>query len=184
MRQRGFTLLEVMVALLLMGLFSVMAYRALDAVLQAEAHARTEIDRWRGLATSLGRIENDLNNAVGGVGGGAPRGFRLDAEGRAIAWDRLLPEDDVGGLRRVGYSYADGALARLLWREAAPLAEPPLRSPVLTGLKSVLFRCLDSQGAWQSAWPATPAETGLPRAVEMVVELASGESIRRVMQVQ
>ena len=184
MRQRGFTLLEVMVALLLMGLFSVMAYRALDAVLQAEAHARGEIDRWRGLALTLGRLENDLNNAVAGVGGMQPRGFRLDADGLALAWDRLLPEDEAGGVRRVGYAYADGVLSRLLWREAAPIGELPLRAPVLPGLKSVLFRCLDSQGGWQASWPVTAADTGMPRAVEIVVELASGERIRRVMQVQ
>jgi general secretion pathway protein J len=184
MRQRGFTLLEVMVALLLMGLFSVMAYRALDAVLQAEAHARGEIDRWRGLAGALGRIENDLGNTVAGLGGTVSRGFRLDGASAALVWDRLLPEDEVGGVRRVGYAYADGTLARLLWREAAPLDEPPLRTPLLSGLKSALFRCMDQRGAWQANWPANAAESGLPRAVEMTLELASGERVRRVMQVQ
>lgn len=184
MSQRGFTLLEVMVALLLMGLFSVMAYRALDAVLQAEAHARSEINRWRTLAMALGRVENDLNNAVAGIAGSASRGFRLDDAGLALAWDRLLPEDEVGGVRRVGYAYADGTLTRLIWREAAPPSEPPLRAPILVGLKSAAFRCMDKQGAWQTLWPANAADTGLPRAVEMIVELASGERIRRVMQVQ
>jgi general secretion pathway protein J len=184
MRQRGFTLLEVMVALLLMGLFSVMAYRALDAVLQAEAHARVEIDRWRGLAATLGRIENDLSNAIAGVGGALPRGFRLEAGGQLLAWDRLLPEDETGGLRRIGYAFAGGTLSRQLWREAAPPGESPLSSPILEGINTLAFRCMDPQGNWQTLWPAGAKETGLPRAVEVTIELASGEHIRRVMQVQ
>lgn len=184
MRARGFTLIEVMVALLLMGVFSTMAYRSLDAVLRADAHARAEIERWRGLTLAVGRLENDLYSAVAGIGGRSPGGFQLEGAGAAMAWDRVLSEDEAGGVRRVGYDFAEGTLSRLVWREAAPPGEAASRQSILSGLRSGQFRCLDASGAWQSRWPVAGDETSMPRAVELVLELASGERVRRVLKVR
>ncbi len=178
--QRGFTLLEVMVALMLMGLLSVMAYRGLDAILVAEAHARAEMDRWDGVNRVFKRIENDLGNSV--ELGAAD--FFLGANGTSLAWTRLLPEDEPGGLRRVGYTFADGVLKRQVWRTAAPAEETPRTAELLAGAASVNFRCLDGQGAWHAQWPVASVNAGLPSAVELNLVLASGENLRRVVMVR
>jgi general secretion pathway protein J len=182
-RARGFTLLEVLVALALMGLLGLMAYRGLDSVLVAEAHARAEMERWRVVRTALARIENDLGNAVevGGVSGV----FMLAGSGASLGFARQLPEDEPGGVRRVTYDFAGTSLTRSLWPSAAPLGTTPMRSPVLDGFASGSFRCLDASGAWLSRWPASEGQqAGLPLAVEVNITLASGEAIRRVMRLR
>jgi general secretion pathway protein J len=183
-RARGFTLLEVMVALVVMGLFSLMAYRALDAVLGAEARARAEIERWRVLERAFGRVQGDLANVLDMPLAG--RGFRLAeyAGGQELSWDRLLPDDEPGGLRRAGYRQAGGRLSRLVWREAAPPGEAAAEAPLLDGLDALHFRCLDGQGAWHDAWPLAGMEARPPRAVEIQLTLAGGAVVRRVMLAQ
>ena len=60
----GFTLMEVLVALVLLTLFTLVTYRALDSVLETQQRAGAEMKRWRKLATAFSRIESDLSNAV------------------------------------------------------------------------------------------------------------------------
>ena len=180
----GFTLIEVMVAMLLMGLLAVMSYRGLDAVLQAEAHARVELERWRAVDSAFRRIDNDLLNALGVADASGRRGFRIDADGAGVAWDRLLPADEEGGVRRVGYAFRAGSLRRLVWREAAPAGEAAQETPLLDGVRAVSLRCMDARGVWQGGWPAAGQETELPRALEWRLTLADGVELRRVMKVQ
>ena len=59
-RQAGFTLVEVLVALLLMAILSTFAWQGLDGVLRARDASRESIDRTTRLATVLSQWEQDL----------------------------------------------------------------------------------------------------------------------------
>lgn len=181
---RGFTLLEVLVALMLMGLLGLMAYRGLDAVLVAEAHARAEMDRWRAVQAALARVESDLASVVEIEGASASTAMILSGNGGSLALTRLLPEDEMGGLRRVGYDFEAGILTRTVWPDAAPVGETPVRVTLLDGLDSLGFRCLDGSGVWRAQWPMPEAQAGLPRAVEIDLTLAGGERLRRVLRLR
>lgn len=183
--QRGFTLLEVLVALVLLTLFAVTSYRALDSVLAAERHATAEMVRWRQLALAFARIKADLANAVADVepGPGQPRGLRAGEEivGEPhLDLDRLLPEDQVGGLQRIGYRYADGALMRRVWQDGPDAAGAPNEAPILDGLRGLSLRYLDRHGRWLPVWPATGEMGTLPRAVELRLDIDDGAPLRRV----
>lgn len=179
---RGFTLLEVLVALMLMGLLGLMAYRGLDVVLAAEAHARSEMDRWRDVQAALARLESDLVNVVVIEKAPASTALTLSYADGSLALTRLLPEDASGGLRRVAYDFASGRLTRSVWRDAAPAGEAPVRVALLEGLGALQFRCLDGGGAWRGQWPMPDGQAGLPRAIEITLTMASGESLRRVLR--
>lgn len=185
---RGFTLLEVLVALVLLSLFAVTSYKALDSVLTAEQHASAEMVRWRQLALAFSRIKTDLANAVPGIESrhGWRRGLRAgqDAGTPWLDLDRLLPEDQDGGVQRIGYRYQDGALLRRVWREGAPLTEQPAEAPILEGLAGLDLRYLDQGGAWQPDWLPEAGHGVLPRAVEMQFRFVSGQPLRRVFLLQ
>ena len=59
-RVGGFTLVEVLVALLMMALLATLAWQALDGVLRARDDGRTSIDRTVRLSTVLTQWEQDL----------------------------------------------------------------------------------------------------------------------------
>ena len=59
-RAAGFTLVEVLVALLMMALLAGLSWQALDGVMRARDHSRTSIDRTVRLTTVLTQWEQDL----------------------------------------------------------------------------------------------------------------------------
>jgi general secretion pathway protein J len=61
---RGFTLLEVLVAVTIFALLGMAAYSGLDAVLKARARLDDENRQWRSVALFWVRLERDLSAFV------------------------------------------------------------------------------------------------------------------------
>ncbi|MHB8667856.1 MAG: type II secretion system minor pseudopilin GspJ [Burkholderiales bacterium] len=192
-RARGFTLVEIMTALLVLSLLALMSYRGLGAVLDARDHVKQETDKWRHVAAFFARFERDVELA-------APRSVR-SADGQAPAWigtppgtdtaaslvfSRFASGDGVDMPRRIGYQLNDKNEIELwLWPglDVAPDAQPA-RYPVLTGVKTFELQYLNSALVWVDAWPTSPADPPLPRAVRVRIVLATNEEIVRIYVLQ
>jgi len=186
---RGFTLIEVLVALLIMALLALMSYRGLAAVLDARAHVNAESGKWRRVATFMARFERDVQLA-------APRSVRT-ASGSASAWvgrpdeasgarlelSRFASAEGVDAPRRVGYSL-NGQQEVELWLWAGLDAGPatlPARYPVLGGVARLDLEYLSGTLVWVGVWPYSPGDTVIPRAVRLSIVLVTGEEIVRVI---
>jgi general secretion pathway protein J len=189
-RERGFTLLEVLVALALMALVAVLAWRATSSLVDGETRLSDEARRWRTLEVAFARLEADLHQAQ-------PRAIRSGARvepawlaareangASAIVFSRAGPEFDAepgSAGQRIGYRMRDGALEVLYWptldraRESAPAAYR-----LVDRIASFRVTHLASGGQWLDAWPRF-GEDDLPRAVRVEVTLASGETIERLI---
>ena len=64
MKPRGFTLVEVLVALAILALIGVLAYRAMAALADGESRLAVETSRWTTLDAFFARVEGDLRAAV------------------------------------------------------------------------------------------------------------------------
>jgi len=185
---RGFTLIELLTALLILSLLALMSYRGLGAVLDTRAHVRQETDKWRRVANFFARFEQDVQLA-------APRPVRT-ASGSAPAWlgrldttpgprlevSRFASAEGVDTPRRVAYGLNEKQEIELwLWPglDVAPDALPA-RYPVLSGVTKFEFQYLNDDLAWVGAWPTSPRDAAIPRAVRLRIVLASGEEIVRV----
>lgn len=185
---RGFTLMEVLVALVLLTLFSLVTFRALDAVLKSQRQATAEMERWHELAAAFAWMNSDLSNAVARLDPQQPLGGGLHtqiAQDGSAQFDllRLLPEDADQGLRRIGYHCVKGGLSRLVWPDADNILAAPREFALLPGLSSCAFRYLDEHGQWLPLWPPQ-ARTPFPRAIELSIGMVDGTPIRRVLRVQ
>ncbi|MEW5791606.1 MAG: type II secretion system minor pseudopilin GspJ [Pseudomonadota bacterium] len=182
----GFTLIEILVAILIFAVMSVMAYRGLSAVLTARERLTEVNARWRELALAFAQMNQSLDAVVpypvDGIGPeAAPFVGRETAPGPEDAQLAMTTMGDPArpaaqnAARRVGYRLRDGRLEYLVW--PAPLAGPPGRPRVLTLLEGVqVFRVryLDPNGVWQSQWPAAaavPAGQGAPTVLPWGVEV-------------
>jgi general secretion pathway protein J len=187
-RARGFTLIEVMVALLILSIVALMSYRGLVAVLDARDHVAGETDKWRRVASFLARFERDVRMA-------APRSVRAGA-GSAPAWratpaatleprlefSRFASAEGSDAPRRVAYALnAKHEIELWLWPglDLAPAAQPA-RYPVLAGVTALELQYYSADLAWVSAWPTSLRDAAIPRAVRLRIVLASGEEIVRV----
>ncbi|MDX1488314.1 MAG: type II secretion system minor pseudopilin GspJ, partial [Acidiferrobacterales bacterium] len=149
--QKGLTLLELVVAVAIFALFSVMAYGALDQILTQRDHLEREQLFWRTLSLVMLRLQDDLSQA-------RPRAVR-DIDGNLLPALRGQPTDTRalgeptieftrGGvlelydgahtvLQRVAYRLRDDALVRLVW----PVLD---RSPQTEPSETILLREVDS----------------------------------------
>ena len=185
---RGFTLIELLAALLILSLMALLSYRGLGAVLDARAHVTQETDKWRRVAAFYARFEQDVQLA-------APRPVRT-ASGNAPSWlsrppttpgprlevSRFASVEGVDTPRRIAYGLNEKQEIELwIWPglDVAPDAQPA-RYPVLSGVTKLEFQHLNADRAWVGAWPPSPRDAALPRAVRLRIVLASGEEIVRV----
>lgn len=193
--QRAFTLVELLVALALFALVSAFAYRGLAVLLESRDSLERESRKWRDLALFVARFERDVQATLdrpatgpSGTPQGAVTSF-LDMGGATsggLALTRAgatLYANELASPQRVGYRLVEGRVDRLAWPgvDSGPRGEVAATA-VMGDVRSLAFRFLDRSLEWRRDW-ALPSAQGLPLAVEMTLELASGEKILRVVDI-
>lgn len=187
--QSAFTLVELLIALAILSLLVLGAYRGLATLIDSERQLAAEQNRWQALARVFDRLEADLQRAL-------PRPVRLGAS-REPAMIGVNREKAAGSLRlaragdadpllaqggqRIEYRMQEGKLEMVLW-PAFDL--PPETAPeVLTLLEGVSgFRLrFASQGRWLDRWPEGQDLAALPRAVEITLRAEGGEDLQRIV---
>lgn len=187
----GFTLLELLVAVALFSVVSLMAFGGMRSVMEAESATRRHGHQLNALQRALHLMARDVEQAV-------PRGIR-DALGDPVVPFRggsggLVMEltgsagmAGGGGLRRVAYRVSGERLERLRWGALdRPTGMVPEVDVVLAGVEDHRVRFL-AAGSWTPFWPprdgATAGASVLPEAVEVSLTLAGWGDIRRLYRV-
>ena len=184
----GFTLIELTIALAILGLVAVFSYRALASLTDSEAQLSAEAQHWRELDALFARLEADMREALPRdvrTGGGTEAAWLGDVDGFGNAQLRFSragpefsPEPGSAG-QRIGYRLRDGAIEVQYWPrldQPATVAAQPYA--LAGGIAAFRVGYLDSAGAWRERWPAL-GESAVPRVVRVVITLASGEQIER-----
>ncbi|MCQ8103507.1 type II secretion system minor pseudopilin GspJ [Methylomonas sp. SURF-2] len=182
-RARGFTLLELLIAMAIFAIMAGMAYGGLKAVLDAGRATRGRAEQMQQLRQALYLLNEDLQQAV-------PRAVRdelgdLEDEfrggmGRELltltrATPELLPNNTASGLLRVSYRFESGVLYRLVWHTLDRTQQSrPLRKRIMEA-EALQIRFFGAD--WSTSWPVAGA--GLPRAVEVTLNVPGLGRIRR-----
>lgn len=172
-RQRGFTLIELMSALLILSLLAVMSFRGLGAVLDARDHVRQQTEKWKSVAAFFSRFQRDVQLS-------APRPVRATS-GR-LEFSRFATAEGIDTPRRVAYRLNENHEIEIsLWPglDVAPNAQPA-RYAVLSAVAQFELQYLEPGLAWVDAWPRSERDPPLPQAVRLRIVLASGEELVRV----
>ena len=187
-RHRGFTLLEILIALTIVATLAVLGYRALSAMAQSESRLAAEATHWRTLDLFFARLEGDLREAV-------PRSARLgearepawlasvDDDGNAVlVFSRAGPEFNVepdSAGQRLGYRLRDGVIEVLYWASYdRPRTTEPSVYPLLAEVAHFRLTYLGRDGTWFANWPVA-GDAELPRAARVELVLANGDSLER-----
>jgi general secretion pathway protein J len=193
--QCGLTLLELIVAIGVFALFSVMAYGALNRVLDQRDQIEEKREYWRALSLTFLRMEEDMAQArarpVRDIDGttlpslrGQPTDTRTLADptleltrGGVLVFGEGVHSD----LQRVGYRLEDTVLLRLTWPvlDRAPQTKP-FESPLLRDVETFEVRFYSLGGNWIDVWPVEELSEELPRGVEVILTLTNGNEFKRV----
>ena len=185
---RGFTLVEVLVALAILAITAALAYRGTAALVDGEVRLTSEATRWRTLDTVFSRLEADLRQAQ-------PRPIRVGAArepawlaateahgSSAIVFSRAGPEFDAdpgAAGQRVGYRVREGVLEVVYWPGLDRSAGTRETAWTLVrGVTRLRIEHLGADGGWGDTWPRF-GEPEVPRAVRVLLVLDSGEVLER-----
>jgi general secretion pathway protein J len=173
--QRGFSLLELLVALAVLGLLASLGFRGLGSILDTEAHVRDEARRWNDVGLLMAQLREDLSLAVERP---ALVLSHSPAQSELLVTRFADAESGAGPLRRVAYRLRGGAVEYLVWPQPGPAGGPPLAHPVLQKVGNLQLRALRDDGAWSPVWPV--GGQALPRAIAAEITLERGERITRL----
>ncbi|HEX9626841.1 MAG TPA: type II secretion system minor pseudopilin GspJ [Acidiferrobacterales bacterium] len=166
-RTRGFTLLEVLIAIAIFAIVSAMAYAALNQVLIARDRLEAEREFWRALSMTFLRLEDDLSQVrnrgvrtISGFGDNDPAMQVRATDTRALGEPTLT-------LTRGGVFLVDDYLPKNEDDDARETRRPPR-----SDLQRVAYRLNDGK-LWRITWPqldpapqTEPVETELLGDVE------------------
>lgn len=183
-RQRGLTLIELMVALAIFAVLGVLSYRALAEVSTSRTRLEEGFERWRSIGRAMQHIDADLLQLVAPATSSSPTTsaqasppLLLTRAASGGAELQLLRLDEARGVRRVGYRLVDGRLDWLRWSGRDAFGEPTVE-PLLGNVRNVRWRFLTG-GNRVDAWPPGDRRGTLPDAVILELELPDHGTLTR-----
>lgn len=197
--QRGFTLLEILIAVVIMVVMSVLAYRTVREARAGVEMSESHLDRLREVQKAVHLIVTDFRTA-------APRPVReMLGDGSRAAVLRDLNSTNLvelshagwpngagnprGTVQRVVYRLEDRTLVREHWDVTdATLSNTPVKRELLKEVEGIEIRYMNNGREWVAEWPplgsaSEPGGRMRPMAVEIVIKLADYGEIRRVVEV-
>ena len=156
LKARGFTLIELMVAIAVMGLMALLSWRGLDGMVRAQEQTRQRADQLLVLQAALGQWGTDLDALLP-----MPHTIPIDWDGQVLRMTRQGQASSMDGALVVAWARrnVEGHDQWLRWQS------PPLRTRA------------QWQQAWQQAgqWARNPGDA--ERRAEVTLMPLSGWNI-------
>ena len=190
-RIRGFTLLEMLVAVAIFAVMAAIAYTSLNQTVKIGNQVSEAGRRLSELQFALSYFNQDWMQV-------SPRKIRNqygDTEDQVVltdnsisftrsGWGNLL-QQTRSELQRVRYELDDKKLVRRHWRTLDQgIGEEPLTTVILRNVDSLEIELIDSNDQSITTWPNTVTQgLGQPIALKLKLDLEDIGEIRRIMEI-
>lgn len=189
---KGFTLIEVLVAIAIFASLSVAAYQVVNQVQRSNELSLERSTRLQEIQRGFVYLDSDFKQL-------ALRQFRhegeeplsrlmlwqqglLESEGRGLLFARLgwlNPQNQFprGEVAKIGYRLQVGKLERLWWRYPdTSVGEPPVVLPIFTKVEAFDLRFYNGE-SWSNEWQT---DMTLPLAVEVKIRFEDFDEVNRI----
>ena len=191
----GFTLIELMVAIMIFAVISVISYRTISSLVTTKQIVTASQDKWGSIAKGVAKIDSDWNRAI-------PLVVR-DANGMVLPsilgkntlngpFDSQLEMtisgflgNDVYGStppQRIGFRFDKGKLYLVTWPVLNRTTNTQPRLDLLIdNVEDFHVSFMYTDRNWYDTWPSESSSdiTSLPPGFKIILHMNSGESIMR-----
>ncbi|HSW70250.1 MAG TPA: type II secretion system minor pseudopilin GspJ [Gammaproteobacteria bacterium] len=178
-KNHGFTLLEIIIALFIFSIVSLIIVSALHNVINLQSASQKKAERLAKLQIALLFLSRDLEQTIHRpitTSNGNLEGFIGSTNAVTFThagWDNPSGMLIRSTLQRTRYELNDGILKRLTWPvlDQAHLIAPNAKS-LLNSVNDLHFEYLDNKGRFQPVWPPLDQPKAiLPLAVRVSLTL-------------
>lgn len=198
-KTKGFTLIELMIAILIFAIISVISYRTISALLTTKKIVTDAQEKWGGLAKAISKINNyalrtiplvvrdENGNLMPSISSKSKLTTNYDAQLEMTISGYI--GDNIYGVttpRRVGFRFINNKLYLINWPVLnRVLSSVPRIDLLLDNVQSFTVQFFYPDMQWHDNWPmvntsdtnAIPDQAALPKAIKITIKMLSGEEI-------
>lgn len=194
----GFTLIEMMIAIFIFSIVSIMAYGGINYVLKGQSYLQSSSNQLRDIQLTFRYFEKDINQMINRSVRNQYQDLQpafVGDEDKAFSFTHAGWRNPANLVRskmqRVSYELDEDTLKRYTWGQLdGAIAEEYFETDLLEGVESIKLRYLDQANQWQTTWPPLNSSSApqvgsiqqstIPRALELIIKVENMEEIKRL----
>lgn len=180
-KNKGFTLIEILIALFIFAILSIILMTALRTVINAQSGSENKAQRLRQTQMALlimsRDIEQMVNRPVVNTSGKDDPAFAGTSQSFSFTHTGFANPTDIArrsSLQRTGYEWRDNQL----WRITSPVLDQAPKTKLqqrslLENVEAVRFEYLDQSNRFFDHWPLENADQTLPVGIKVTFTISS-----------